>query len=914
MLLASACGALGQNYTISTIAGGAPPPTPAAGASTPIGAPQRVALDSSGDAYFSASNSVFELTTGGTVILIAGNGRVGYSGDGGPAVNAQLNGPQGVAVDSSGNVYISDSNNNVVRMVTSGGIISTFAGNGTLGYGGDGGLATTAQMHLPIGITVDSSSNVYIADSGNNVIREVSGGVISTIAGNYGLGKGFSGDTGIATGAQLNTPTDVAVDSSGNVYIADLENGNIREVTVSTGDINTVAGSFTEGYAGDGGVATSASLYYPAGVALDHSGNIYISEFGDNRIRMVTVSSGKITTIAGNGTYGYAGDGSSATGAEFALNMGIAVDSSGNVYVADLFNYRVRKISGGNINTIAGNGVINYAGDGGRATAAQLFNPNAVAVDAKGNVYIADTRNNRVREVTANGIINTIAGTGAAGSGGDNGPATSAQLNGPQGLAVDASGNLYIADTANNRVRIISNGTISTFAGNGTAGSSGDGGSAMSAELNGPHGMTFDASGNLYIAEFNGSRVRKVSNGTITTVAGNGISGYAGDGGPAADAELNGPQAVAVDGLGNIYISDLNNAVVRIVSGGTIRTFAGNGTGGYSGDGGPAIAAQLAAPGGIAVDGAGNVFVGDTGTRIRRISPDGNINTIAGSSSAGYTGDGGPALNAEIDGGWGLVLGTSGSLYFADTLNNAVRLLQVSSYGVTIGAVTNGATNETGAIAPGEIVVIYGTGLGPNALATYQPVFGIAGTSLAGTKVLFNGLAAPMVYSWVTQVAAVVPFELTGSTAQVVVESGDQTSAPVTVPVAKVAPALFTINEDGTGQAVALNANGSINSATNAAQSGGTISLLGTGGGVLTPAQLDGQVAIGEVNLAASVSVTIGGQPATVQYAGDAPSFITGVMEITVQIPSGVSGTALPVVVTVGGVSSQAGVTISAHP
>jgi uncharacterized protein (TIGR03437 family) len=323
------------------------------------------------------------------------------------------------------------------------------------------------------------------------------------------------------------------------------------------GIITTVAGSGTAGGSGDGGPATSASLG-PWGVAVDAAGNLYIADYSNSRIRKVSPS-GIISTAAGNGTRGFSGDGGPATGASLNQPSGVAVDAAGNLYIADYYNYRVRKVSSsGIISTVAGNGIKGFSGDGGTATSATLREPEALAVDAAGNLYIADSTNQRIRKVSPSGIISTVAGTGTWAFSADGGPATSASLSFVEGVAVDAAGNLYIDDSDNGRIRKVSpSGIISTVAGTGTWGFSGDGGPATSASLNDPWGVAVDAAGNLYIADARNGRIRKVSpSGIIGTVAGGGSA--LGDGGAATSASLKHPIAVAVDAAGNVYIADDN--------------------------------------------------------------------------------------------------------------------------------------------------------------------------------------------------------------------------------------------------------------------------------------------------------------------------------------------------------------------
>ncbi len=358
--------------------------------------------------------------------------------------------------------------------IPAGGIINTVAGNGTYGYSGDGGVATSAELRDPEGLAVDIAGNIYIADLYNNRIRKVTAttGDISTVAGNgYGVccTGGYSGDGGAATSAELYWPEGVAVDKASNIYIADTYNNRIRKVTAVTGIIVTVAGNGTAGYNGDGIAATSAEVNYPGALTVDTAGNIYIADTGNNRVRKVTVSTGKISTVAGDGTEGYSGDGGAATSAELYYPYGVAVDTAGNIYFADTRNYRIRKVtvSTGKISTVAGDGTSGYSGDGGAATSAEI-NPFGVAVDTPGNIYIGDADNERVRKVTAStGLISTVAGDGyedhgrngtyVGGYSGDGGLATSAELNLPSPVALDAAANIYIGDVDNNRVRAVGN-------------------------------------------------------------------------------------------------------------------------------------------------------------------------------------------------------------------------------------------------------------------------------------------------------------------------------------------------------------------------------------------------------------------------------------------------------------------------
>ena len=327
-------------------------------------------------------------------------------------------------------------------------VITTFAGTGLSGYSGDGGLATLAKMQSPSGVTVDRIGNVYFADQNGNRIRKINtSGIISTVAGIGGTG-GYTGDGGLATLAKLYFPTGVAVDLNGNIYIADQFNNVIRNVD-SFGIISTLAGNGTIGYSGDSGMATNARFWHPADVCVGINGDVYTVDQDNSAVRKITTS-GYVYTIAGNGTSGFSGDGGAATSAKLNFPEGIAIDTIGNIYIADLYNNRVRKIdTSGVITTIAGNGTGGFSGDSSLATNAKLYYPSAVAIDSAGNLYIADATNNRIRKVSNSGIITTVAGTGISGTIGDGGLATEAEINYPEGVAVDRHGSIYIADYYN---------------------------------------------------------------------------------------------------------------------------------------------------------------------------------------------------------------------------------------------------------------------------------------------------------------------------------------------------------------------------------------------------------------------------------------------------------------------------------
>jgi uncharacterized protein (TIGR03437 family) len=572
--------------------------------------------------------------------------------------------------------------------------------------------------------------------------------------------------------------------------------------------ITTVAGNGTLGYSGDGGPATSAEFDNPQSVAVDSGGNLFIGDIWNNRIRKVTPA-GTISTVAGNGTLGYSGDGGPATSAELQYPQSVAVDSGGNLFIADLYNYRIRKVTpAGTISTVAGNGTAGFSGDGGPATSAALSFPKSVAVDGAGNLFVADQFNNRVRKVTPAGTISTVAGNGTAGFSGDGGPAISAELNNPTGVAVDGAGNLFIADYYNNRVRKVTPaGIISSVAGSGTAGFSGDGGPATSAELYDPLGVAVDGTGNLFIADFWNSRIREVTlAGTISTVAGNGTAGFSGDGGPATSAELRYPSDVAVDGAGNLFIADENNNRIRkltppgptIGAGGVVNAASyapgavapGSIAAAYGSFLISSSAAAPATPWPTTLGGISMQFSGGVQAPLYYVSG-GQVNLqvpweVAGQSQTTPT----PTAN-----------GQTGAPQTVNISPIVPGIFATNGQGTGQGAIIDNYTyklidSSSPAVAGSTYVQIFCTGLGPvtnqpktgsaaptstpYSLTTTTPTVTIGGVS---AYVPFSGLAPGFVGLY--QVDALVPANVApGNAAPVVIYIGGATSNTVTMAVA----------------------------------------------------------------------------------------------------------------------------------
>jgi sugar lactone lactonase YvrE len=598
-----------------------------------LGNPAGVTLDRLGNILISdtSNNRIRKVdSVTGIITTIVGSGSPFFGGDGGPATNAGLI-PFGIAVDIAGNLFIADFINNRIRRVDKSGIITTVAGSANFGFSGDGGPATRATLTGPADVVLDAAGNIFIADAGNNCIRKVdaSTGIITTVAGN-GI-QGFSGDGNRATSANLSIPIGISVDGVGNLFIADTGNSRVRRVDAKTGIITTVAGSGIIDFSGDGGPAQFAGLAGLAGITVDGLGNLFVVDTFNNRIRRVDARTGIINTIAGNGIDPI-GDNNPALDANLFSSKGLSLDRTGNIFVADTLNNRIRRIeaSTSTITTVAGGAQIGTNNDNVPAKAVSIISPQNVVVDNEGNFFIADALNNRIRRVDARTeIITTVAGNGNFGFSGDGGPAVNASLSlssfnfvGNCGLAIDEASNIFFTDTFNNRIRRIDarTGIITTVVGNGNAGFSGDGGPAINASLSiggifASGGIALDRSGNLFIADTNNHRIRRVDarTGIITTVVGNGNAGFSGDAGPAINASLSNPITITLDRTGNLFLADFNNVIRRVeAASGRITTIAGNRIIGFRGDGGLATQASLKFPFGLVIDGAGNLLISDT--------------------------------------------------------------------------------------------------------------------------------------------------------------------------------------------------------------------------------------------------------------------------------------------------------------
>jgi len=620
-----------------------------------------IVSDPAGNIYFLERNyaRLRKITTAGIVVTVAGTGVPGHSGDGGPATAAQLNYPDGLAIDASGNLYISDVASDVIRKVTPAGIITTFAGHaGVPGGSPDGTHVSNSYLADPLGMDFDAAGNLYVAESYYRKITKITpAGFMYMVA-----GGGIGPDGGPAIGADLPYPTDVKITSSGEMIIA---NGlQIRRVTTS-GIIHTIAGHPFAGpplMTGDGGPAVNSYLYGSNRVAIDAAGNIFINDINPYYmpvLRKIDVVTGIIDVVR-------------------PINGGLTgmnYDNAGNLLIAD--GTYVSKIDpAGTYTHIAGTGYSSYSGDGGHAMRAACT-PTALALDTAGNYYVADWAHQSIRKVNTSDSIVCIAGSSVSTMTSEGSPATNIALGSDpfKQIAVDRSNNMYIA-SENGVIQITAAGLYYVTANGSSFSYGGDGGLHYLAQYNRPTGVATDSANNIYIADKGNRRVRKINiaTGIVTTIAGTGTAGSTGDGGPATAAKFNGPSSLAFDKKQALYVSD-GTRIRKIKSNGIISTIAGTGTAGYTGDGGIATAARINAFN-IATDKIGNLYFNDADSNvIRKIDTFGFISTVAGIGTAGFSGDGGPATAAEFYTVADMKIDTLGNIYIADTYNGRIRFI-----------------------------------------------------------------------------------------------------------------------------------------------------------------------------------------------------------------------------------------------
>ena len=645
---------------------------------------------------------IWRIDADGILHTLTGDGVPGNTGDGGPAKDARVNGPHDLCRDRHGNLYFTDLWNNTARRIDyRTGVITTVAGSGKIGRGGDGGPAVEAEFDTTCGVAVDDAGNIFLASEWANTIRrvDVRTGIIDTFAGlnaghhtesldyspplsDSGLSLGgYSGDGGPKEDAAFLGPEHLAFDSKGNLYVCDNQNHRIRKIDAQTGVVTTVLGTGRIASNGDGGPAVEASTNWPDALCIDANDNIYVGEKFGYRVRKIDAETGIVTTLVGNGVPGFGEEG--LPGAEThsnACESGIWADPDGTVLWSDT-SCRLRKYDGetGIVTTVLGGTNVH---DGEPAAEGFLSCPRNVDVGPDGTIYLVDEWHQRVRSIDPQtGLIHTFAGTGAKAVGGSNAPATEAWLGNPYDVSVDSKGRVVIAEKQHQFIRRVdADGIIRTIAGSSYSYDRGDGGPAMGACFIRTLSVAHDSDDNLYVGDRIG-RIRRIDARTwqISTVAGIGIAGYSGDGGPATSARISSPVAIHFDADGNMYFADnASHAIRRVNTNGVITTLVGTGEHGFSPDGACATDAKLDSPFGVAVSAGGTVYFSDTNNhRVRRITPTGAIETVAGSERPGSCGDGGPATEAGLNTPYGLRLYGEDILLIVEHVGHHLRALKI---------------------------------------------------------------------------------------------------------------------------------------------------------------------------------------------------------------------------------------------
>lgn len=889
-------------------------------------------LGPDGSLYIAMTAEILRITASGAQTRVAGNGIYGYSGDGGPAVEARIGVVYGLAFHPAGGFVFTEGER--VRQVLADGRIRTIAGTGQAGYNGDNQPASSALLSEASGIAIDAAGAIYVADAHNRRIRKFSvGGVITTVAGTGTRGQPLDGP---ATATAIGTPLGLWLDEGGNLYAADAWNMIVFKVTAG-GTLTRIAGNFEQFGAPADGSATAVSLGDPFGVSVDRSGNLFVTEFS-HIVRRLSPN-GRLTTVAGRVHFG--GDGGPAAEALLNEPNDIALDRSGNVFIADGGNYRIRKVSpAGTINTWGGTGVPGFPPDGSFVEGNRLPHIYAMTSDASGALYLGTQT--RILKVLPTGKMTAIAGTGSSGASGDGGPATAASVGVVTGIAVDAAGNVYFADASYNRIRVIAAGTgiVRAFAGTGERGFGGDGGLATGARIDiVPEAsvqqtpLAVDGKGNVYIGDVNNFRVRMVSpQGVITTVAGNGAYGSPPPGSLAASAPFFDAASITVDPAGDLYVGSSTAAQIYRISGG----IAGYVYGGYRVDG-------------LKADANGDLYLASaTGHVVRKLvrnSPT-SLEALDGDRQSGVVGEalaqpirvkvmgraglgvpgvtvvfkvtaGAATLSTDIaqtdvNGIAGVLVtlgGSAGEVVISATPEGsslpAARFTVMATAGpapcgvprpVVLSVASAGDFGGSPVIAPGTWVEIKGADLAQTTRSWTESDFDGANapTSLDGVGVTIDGRPAFIAYVSPTQINAQAPAGTASGSVPVVVTTSQCSSAPVATPHAAAAPGLLapsSFRKNGVQYLAAKLPDGAFVGPAGLipgvpfrpAAPGETLTFYGIGFGVTFP-----QVAPGTVTTVSNrvpAIVRVGGTPVNAVYAGLAPG-VVGLYQFNIVLPS----------------------------